>query len=98
VVVIIGKRVRVDVHLVDKHLPVFYPRIGIFKIDPTLTQRFYFSPSENQPGFENIFDLVIMTGLAVFSYYFLPLSQKYFLAVISGRIYFEKDFAETYSV
>jgi hypothetical protein len=69
-IVIIGKRIRRDVHLVNKHFAFFNPGIRIFQVNAAKSKGFNFGSQKDHSGFVSIFDKIAVSGFSVFSYNF----------------------------
>ena len=65
VVVIIGKGVGADMHLMDKNLSIGYSGVGIFQVDPAQPKGFDLGPLQDHSSLEFIFDKIVVAGLAV---------------------------------
>jgi hypothetical protein len=65
VVSVVGKRVGPDVQLVDKHLAVYNPAIGVLEVGLAKPQGFHLGSRKNQPGLELVYDKEIKPGFTV---------------------------------
>src|SRR5579863_67067 len=59
------RRVGADMHAVQKHLPVFDPRITVAQIGPMTAQRFNLGAGQRHPGLERFLDKEVVPRLAV---------------------------------
>jgi hypothetical protein len=84
VIIVVGKRVGSDVHIVDVDLAVLNTGIGICEICPALAKGFYLRTNEYQTGLVFVFDEIIEPGLAVFSNYLFVFFSQVTLFLISG--------------
>ena len=79
-IVIIGKRVSGDMHLMNKDFAFFNPGIRIFQVNEAESKGFNFGSQEDHSGFVCIFDKIAVSGFSVFSYnFYMVCAQILFL-------------------
>ena len=65
VIFVVGKRVGPDVQLIDKHLAVDNPGIGILEVGLADPQRLYFGSFEDQAGLVFVVDKIVKPGFTI---------------------------------
>src|SRR5580765_223690 len=59
--------VRADVHVVQKHFPIFDSGEAVAQVDAPFTDRFHFGAEQHHTRLETLEQVVVVAGLAVFS-------------------------------